>query len=166
MTNQLGLENKHSTIEHLELIKEFNVICINYIRKERIMLRGIFSIIALVVALAPMVGCASKQVKLTGIDTGKTVDVKVGEMILVELEGNPSTGYTWEVKDLDASFLQQVGEIAFNSGNPGLIGSGGTLTLTYKTLKAGTTTLNLVYHRPWEKDIKPLNTFLVTINIQ
>ena len=109
-------------------------------------------------------GCGgSADVKLSAADNGKTVDAKVGGQIVIELEGNPSTGYNWEPKDLDTQMLQPIGEPEFKSSAPGLVGSAGTITLTFKSLKAGTTTLNLIYHRSWETDVAPLSTYTVTI---
>lgn len=128
------------------------------------MLRRFLLRIALVSVLVPTVGCGTEQVNITAAVNGKTIDVNTGAKIVVELEGNPSTGYTWEAKDLDASILQQLGAIRFKSGNPGLVGAGGMLTLTFKTLKVGMTTLSLVYHRPWETNVKPRGTFFVIIN--
>lgn len=122
------------------------------------------------VALAAMVilitGCSSGQTQLTAADNGKTVEVRAGNQITIVLEGNPSTGYTWEAKDLDASMFQQVGETEFKSGNPGLVGAGGTLTLTFKALKSGSATLTLVYHRPWETGVEPQNIFVVTVTVK
>jgi predicted secreted protein len=60
---------------------------------------------------------------------------------------------------LDASKLKQVGDAEFTSGNPGMFGVGGILTLTFKTVKAGVTTLMLVYCRHWETNVKPLGKF-------
>ncbi len=121
-------------------------------------------IIVILFALAISSGCGKAgDVKLTASDNGKTVDVKANTEIVISLDGNITTGYTWEAKDLDTSMLQQVGEPEFKSSDPSLVGSGGTITLTFKSLKAGTTTLNLVYHRSWEKDVAPLSTYTVTI---
>ena len=125
--------------------------------------------IAMASMVVPTTGCGSAQsakIKITKVDDGKTIEVKVGGEIVVELEGNPSTGYTWGTKDLDVSQLQQVGETAFKSSNPGLIGSGGTLTLTFKALKAGKVTLTLIYHRPWETNVAPQSTFIVTLAVK
>ena len=110
----------------------------------------------------------SKQIEVTSSDNGKNLKVKVGEQIVVVLEGNPSTGYIWEAKDLDASMIQQVGETEFKSSNsnPGFAGAGGTLTLKFRALKVGTTSLTLVYHRPWETDVKPISSFVITINVK
>lgn len=121
-------------------------------------------IIVILFALAVSSGCGKAgDVKLTASDNGKTVDVKAGSEIMITLEGNPSTGYNWEAKDLDTSLLQPVGEPEFKSSNPAAVGSGGTITLTFKSLKAGSTKLNLVYHRSWETDVAPLSTYTVTI---
>ena len=121
-------------------------------------------LVLLAVLLISMTACSTaKQINLTTIDNGSQVEIKAGGKIVITLDGNPSTGYTWETRDLDSTFLEQVGDTAFISSDPGLIGSGGTLTLTFEVLKAGTTTLSLVYHRPWETDVDPIDTFTVTV---
>ena len=133
------------------------------------MLLRILFFIAMASMVVPTTGCGSTQsakIRITKVDEGKTIEVKAGGEIVVELEGNPSTGYTWETKDLDFSLLQQIGETAFKSSNPGLIGSGGTLTLIFKALKAGKATLILIYHRPWETKVAPQSTFIVTIAVK
>jgi inhibitor of cysteine peptidase len=108
----------------------------------------------------------TKPVTLTAADRGSQVEVKVGEQIVITLDGNPSTGYTWEAKDLDTTMFEQVGDPTFNSSNPGLVGSGGALTLTFKALKVGSASLTLVYHRPWETGVDPTDTFAVTVTVK
>jgi len=130
------------------------------------MARKILFLVALAGMVILITGCGSVQTQLSAADNGKTVEVKAGDQIVIALEGNPSTGYTWEAKDLDASMFQQIGETEFKSSNPGLIGAGGTLTLTFKTLKAGTSALTLIYHRPWETDVAPVNTFMVNVTVK
>src|SRR5512142_1190062 len=100
-------------------------------------------IIVIVLALAITSGCGkSADVKLTAADNGKTVDVKSGELIVIELEGNPGTGYTWEAKDLDTSMFEPVGEPEFKSQDPDVVGAPASITLTFKSLKAGTAALD------------------------
>jgi len=132
------------------------------------MVHRILFVIVLAAVLVPTAGCGSKQIEVTSVDNGKNIKVKVGEQIVVVLEGNPSTGYIWEAKDLDASMIQQVGETEFKSSNsnPGFAGAGGTLTLKFRALKVGTTSLTLVYHRPWETDVKPLSSFTTIIAVK
>ena len=61
--------------------------------------------------------------------------------------------------------FQQVGQAVFASSSPNLVGSGGTLTLTFRVLKSGPAALTLVYHRPWEKNVVPLHTFSITATV-
>jgi inhibitor of cysteine peptidase len=131
------------------------------------MLSKIKSPVLLALVLLLAAACSpAKPVTLTAADKGSQVDVKAGEQIVITLDGNPSTGYTWEAKDLDSTMFEQVGDPAFISSNPSLVGSGGTLTLTFKALKAGTATLTLVYHRPWETGVDPMDTFVVTVTVK
>jgi inhibitor of cysteine peptidase len=131
------------------------------------MLRKTLSLVTLTLVLIFITACSSsKQVNLTAADKDSQVDVRAGDQIVITLDSNPSTGYTWEVKDLNTTILEQVGDPVFSSSNPGLVGSVGSLTITFKALKAGTATLTLVYHRPWETGIDPIDTFAVTITVR
>jgi inhibitor of cysteine peptidase len=131
------------------------------------MSRKTLPLVTLAVLFILVTACSSsKQVNLTAADKGGQVEVKVGGLIVITLDGNPSTGYNWEAKDLDTTMFEQVGDSTFISSNPGSVGSGGTLTLTFKALKAGTATLTLVYHRPWETGSDPIDTFAVTVTVK
>lgn len=123
--------------------------------------------ITLILVFVLTTACSpSAPVQLTAENNGGQVDVKVGEEFFIVLNGNPSTGFTWEAKDLDTTMFELVGEPEFVSDNPGLVGSGGTLTLTFKALQAGTATVSLVYHRPWETDVEPIDTFSISVTIK
>lgn len=131
------------------------------------MFRKFLSLGFLAVVLIPVTACGSaKQMALTMGDNGSQVEIMVGGEISITLEGNPSTGYTWEANNFDTTMFESVGDPVFNSSNPGLVGSGGTLTLTFKALKAGTSTLSLIYHRPWETGVEPIDTFTVTVTVK
>ncbi len=125
-----------------------------------------FLLVIILLMVSMTTGCKAGDTKLTAADNGKTVEVKTGDLVVVELEGNPSTGFNWEAKNLDTNLLEQVGEPEFKSANPGLIGSSGTITLTFKTLKAGSASLDLIYHRSWETDVAPEATFSVSLAIK
>lgn len=113
-----------------------------------------------------MTACGPAKTRLTANDNGRQVEVKAGDLIVISLDGNPSTGYTWEASDLDTAMFAQVGETEFKSDSPGLVGAGGTLTLTFEALRAGSATLTLIYHRPWETDVEPLDTFSITVVVE
>jgi inhibitor of cysteine peptidase len=100
-----------------------------------------------------------EQLPIAASDNGTKVNAFVGQELVITLDGNPSTGYTWETKDMDPTMFSQDGETQFTSSNPDVVGSGGTQTLTIRILKTGNASLTLIYHRPWETDVAPVDTF-------
>ena len=98
-------------------------------------------------------------------DNGSQIKLNKGQMLVITLEANPTTGYTWEVAELIANDLRQVGEIEYNPESNKL-GSGGVQTLRLDAVNVGQTSLKLVYHRPWEKDVEPLKTFSLQVVIR
>jgi len=102
------------------------------------------------------------KVVLSEQDAGKTIHLLKGERLVVTLEGNPTTGYTWEMAQTDEIVLSIAGEPEFKADS-NLIGAGGKISLVFKAEFDGQQDLKLVYHRPWEKDVPPEKTFEVTV---
>jgi inhibitor of cysteine peptidase len=95
---------------------------------------------------------------------GGTVEVQVGDTFAVVLEANPTTGYTWEAESYDPGLLQPQGDPEFEPDSDA-VGAGGMMTLKFTALAPGQTWLRLVYHRPWEEDAAPLETFAILVMI-
>ncbi len=95
-------------------------------------------------------------------DDGSLVHLKLGELLVVTLEGNPSTGYTWEVTPADQAVLALQGEPEFKAESD-LIGAPGMMNLTFKAIAEGQQALILVYRRPFEKDVAPQKTVSFTV---
>jgi inhibitor of cysteine peptidase len=92
-----------------------------------------------------------------------TINVTTGEFLVVTLEGNPTTGYTWEVTEpLDELVLRQIGGIV-DVPESDLIGAPSKQIATFEVVGTGDTTIKMVYHRPWETEVEPLDTF--TLNV-
>jgi len=107
-----------------------------------------------------------KEVNVDEKDDGNQVKLEQGQILVVTLESNPTTGYSWEVVEIQESILEQMGEAEFKSsqtGEPPLVGVGGWEIFRFKAISAGQTTLQLVYHRPWEEDVEPLKTFSIQV---
>ncbi len=83
--------------------------------------------------------------------------MKVGDSLQISLEGNTSTGYTWEaLPDLGALLAEQGdGQYVANS----TVGSGGVMTFTFVAVQPGSAALQLIYHRPFEPTEPPSQTF-------
>jgi inhibitor of cysteine peptidase len=120
-------------------------------------------VLSLVLAIA-LAACtsAADAIILHAEDAGKTVELAIDQELVIELEGNPSTGYSWEVGALDSAVLAPVGEAEFTPESD-LVGAGGIMVLRFQAVAAGESELSLVYHRPWEEDVEPLETFTITV---
>lgn len=122
-------------------------------------------ILMLGVVLLLAFSCArSNGLTLHASDDGGQVELEQGQIFSVSLEGNPTTGYTWEAVEFDEQVLQQLGEPAFTPASEDL-GASGTQVLRFRAAGEGRTTLRLVYHRPWE-EADPERTFSVDVLVR
>lgn len=129
---------------------------------------GSVLLLTLLVALTVATGCSPQQqeVKASIGDNGREMQLKKGQPLVVTLEANPTTGYSWEVAEpLDEQVLRQVGEPEFKAESD-LVGAGGVQILRFEALNAGQTALKLAYRRSWEKDVEPLNTFSIQVVVR
>lgn len=98
---------------------------------------------------------------------GKTLFVSRDfQVFSVVLEGNPTTGYSWEIKDFDQSLVRLLGEPVFTTRtSTNLVGAGGEFTFNFLTQgKTGDLTLDFVYLRPWES-VPPIEEFTLKVKI-
>jgi inhibitor of cysteine peptidase len=105
---------------------------------------------------------ATSTKKLTNKDAGSTVVMKVGDTLEVALEGNPTTGYTWEVAPDSGALLSPRGEMQFKPDSS-LIGAGGIVTLYFAAVQPGEGSLRLIYHRTFEPTVAPLKIFEINV---
>jgi inhibitor of cysteine peptidase len=112
-------------------------------------------------------GAETEQLELTAADSGKTVAAVVGQTIVISLEGNITTGYSWQTTELSGQAVESLGKPSYVTRlhAPGIVGVGGTFTFRFKAVRPGTAALKLIYVRPWEKDQPPQETFAVTIGV-
>jgi inhibitor of cysteine peptidase len=118
-------------------------------------------------ALALFSGCGTKGTSLTEANNGKQITVKSGDLVTLTLASNPTTGYSWQVMDIDKAVLVQNGEPEYKQSpsSEGLAGAGGTEIFQFKVVGSGETTLNLGYMRPWES-VPPIQTFSIKVVAQ
>ncbi len=130
-------------------------------------MRIIPRMLTLLLILGPLAACRPKETTLTEADDGQAETIKVGGSLVIELKANPSTGFTWEVAEVDTSVLRQVGGIEFKSASSApLPGEGGTQTLQFQGVAPGRTALKLIYHRPFEKEAPPAGTFTIQVSVE
>ena len=103
----------------------------------------------------------SPNMKLSQKDSGTVVKASKGQMIEIALKGNPTTGYTWNIGEYDKKILKLEGSSFVRDSD--LTGAGGIETVKFSVIKKGKTNLTIQYNRVWEKDIKPIEVFSLTI---
>ena len=104
------------------------------------------------------------EVQLSAADEGRTIELAAGQDLVVSLESNPTTGYGWEVSEIDGAILAPVGDAEYAQGGAeGMVGAGGVETYRFSAQGPGQTTLTLIYHRAWEKGVEPLETFSIKV---
>ncbi len=97
----------------------------------------------------------------------KTAELKVGETQVLELQGNPTTGFRWMLAEALPADSPVSVEIVYESAasRKPLCGSGGVFKVSYTGVKPGETTLVLIYARPWEKDAYPSTKVNLTVKV-
>lgn len=130
------------------------------------------ALVALLVALSMLgVGCdedggdGPRQVLLSSEDAGTTIEVTVGDEVMIELEANPSTGFSWTHEAGDVAILAPMGEPDYQSDSD-LPGSAGMMTWHFEARAAGSTKVELAYRRPWETDVEPERWFTVSVEVR
>lgn len=73
----------------------------------------------------------------------------------IKLKSNPTTGYSWFLRDYDTHLIKLVKHQYVAGANKKMIGAGGYELWTFRVLPAGfiapqQTLVRLVYSRPWE----------------
>ena len=87
--------------------------------------------------LALFSGCGTKGTSFTDADNGKQITVKSGDLVTLALVSNPTTGYSWQVMEIDNAILVQDGEPEYkqSAGSEGLVGAGGTETFRLQSCR-------------------------------
>ena len=86
-----------------------------------------------------------------------------GQILGIELESNPTTGYSWFVTSKTSNILMQQGDSQYVESAP-RIGAGGIQLYSFKAVNKGKTDLVFEYKRPWET--KSAEKYIVEVTVQ
>ena len=120
--------------------------------------------------MLPLISANVANVSLDATADGTTQQLKMGEVLSITLESNPSTGYSWFATISNPSILVQMGEPVYqesstNSSTP-VLGAAGTQIFYFQAAEVGTTTLTLDYKRSFETNVAPEKTFSMTVEVK
>ena len=102
---------------------------------------------------------------LTEADANHKVRLEVGQELVLKLESNRSTGYSWSLTESENPVLTSLGKPTYKISRA-LPGAGGFETWRLRATKIGRETLRFEYRRPWEKKVPPAKAVLCPIAVQ
>lgn len=97
---------------------------------------------------------------------GKVNKLAVGDIGIITLSGNPTTGYTWHYEISDESVISPVCQSYITSAREGIVGAGGIYGWSYRALKAGETTITFRYYRDLEGQASAAQTAVFKISVR
>ena len=103
--------------------------------------------------------------KLTERDQGKTIIVHPGDTIVIQLDENPTTGFTWEIQEEDEHVLKRVNS-EYTPPPEGTIGIGGVRLFTFEAKHVGTAQLELKYWRSFVGDSSIMQRYDITVRVE
>jgi len=120
-------------------------------------------IVAVVVVVVILVNRGADGVRrLDEGDAGAVVEMSVGEQVVLELEGNATTGYTWQVTSIDPAVLAPAGDPDYESSSDA-DGAGGTFTFRFDAVGVGEAQVVLMYFPSWEEPSATAGSFTFTV---
>lgn len=85
---------------------------------------------------------------------GQSVELVVGQSLLLTLPANPTTGYQWQLRMSASPVLEQIGAAQYTAdpAPTGMVGRGGQSQWRFRAVSPGLDRLQLVYVRPWQPE--------------
>ena len=108
-----------------------------------------------------------KHYDLTEKDSGRTLHLDRGDTFTIQLAGNPSTGYLWQLgtPPYDEQVMIMRGD-QYIQPDEQLCGAAGKRSLSFLAEGSGRTGLRLIYVRPWEKKRDPAKEFNLLVIVK
>ena len=97
-------------------------------------------------------------------DQGKEIEVKVGDVVQIELEAMGTAGYQWFVESLDQEMLKLVSEET-KVLHPGRLGAPVLMVWKFEVIKEGSAEIRMNHYRSWEGKEGSTDHFEVTLNM-
>ncbi|MFZ0614037.1 MAG: protease inhibitor I42 family protein [Desulfobacterales bacterium] len=101
---------------------------------------------------------------MTRVDDGNTIEVRKGDRIVVRLDENPTTGYSWAL-DKDAGDSVALQNSDFSRPGETVPGAGGQRDFTFAARNEGSANLIFKRWRQWEGDTSIVERVGFTVRV-
>jgi inhibitor of cysteine peptidase len=95
-------------------------------------------------------------------DSGRSLDVSIGNLVSVSLKENPTTGYRWMIEEKDGLELESD---KFEKASDAT-GSAGLRIFQFRASGTGLNKLEIKNMRDWEGDRSVIDRFSVMISVK
>lgn len=99
-------------------------------------------------------------------DSGKTFPLEKDGKVRIQLKSNPTTGFRWQIVRNNPEQLKLLDKSKFLRPDKAPPGAGGSQLFEFQALEPGTSELELVYRRPFEKESKDAKSYKITFTIK
>ncbi len=96
-------------------------------------------------------------------DNGRTLDIRLGELVRVSLPENATTGYRWAIDHFDQELIEIVATEPHYRSNA--IGSGGEVDFIFKGKQLGVGEIMLKHWRQWQGDSSIISRFQFRLHV-
>jgi len=123
-----------------------------------------FAGLTLLVAVG-LAGCSLSTVTIDLSDHGTIQRMNVGDLLVIRLMGNATTGYEWArvtPETLDSSPIDPIDESGYQTLGTEPVGAPGEFIFRYRAIRPGTVRIKFEYRRPWEAN-ESIDSFEVTV---
>ncbi len=111
----------------------------------------------------------AKTIELGFNDKGSLIELKKGDKIIILLDSNPTTGYSWiPGEEIDSTIVELTDSEYFQTEKEeGMVGVGGFEVFTFEAKNSGQTEIILYYQRPWEEaELKDELIFNIEVTVK
>ncbi len=102
------------------------------------------------------------ELVVTQAHRGKAITANLGDVVVIRLSENPTTGFRWAFEDSQRVVTLESDGFVPNGG--GAMGEGGVRTLRFRVTSGGRADLHFRLSRGWEPVGKDIERFDFTVN--
>jgi inhibitor of cysteine peptidase len=122
----------------------------------------IFILLLLIVKCTP----EQEMLILTNENNGQPIKLTLHQEFQIELVSNPTTGFNWTLVDTTTNSIHLVQSQFQLAADQNIVGAPGKQLFYLQANAVGQTEVKLIYQRPWEKDVAPVDSFCVVIDVK
>lgn len=109
---------------------------------------------------------SNSEITVNNSHNESEITVEKDSILIVKVLANPGTGYGWQIIKNDSEKLKPLGDSILEPLEEQTPGASENQVFRFLAQASGSTILELHYLRPWEKNIPPLKTYSLKVQIR